>query len=155
MTTSRQAPAAPGWMRAAATAGYGSGSAGMAAVAGYGAQPALRARVPGLVAFFAGFFFVATFFVAFFVATFFAGVRVLSPRLFCSRATKSTTLVVASSLVAGSSSTWVVAPLSLMRLRMISDRRSRNSLRYASGFHSVAMESTSWVAISSSFALIR
>src|SRR5690606_35872461 len=98
------------------------------------AQPVLRAP-PDLVAFLAGFFLAGAFF-----AAFLAGVRVFSPRLFCSRATKSTTLVVASSLGLGSSRTRVVAPLSLTRFRMISDRRSRNSLRYASGFHSVAME---------------
>src|SRR5690606_24439374 len=94
-------------------------------------QPALRVRVPDFAAFFAGAFFAlaalrgAAFLAAFFVAVFFAGVRLLSFRLFCSSETKSTTLVAA--LSSGSSSTWVVAPLSLIRLRMISARRSRNS----------------------------
>jgi len=69
----------------------------------------------------------AAFLAAFFVAVFFAGVRLLSFRLFCSSETKSTTLVAALSSGSGSSSTWVVAPLSLIRLRMISARRSRNS----------------------------
>src|SRR5690606_36416060 len=61
------------------------------------AQAVLRALLADLAAFFAGFFFAGAFF-----AAFFAGVRVFSPRLFCSRATKSTTLVVASSLGARS-----------------------------------------------------
>src|SRR5690606_20320280 len=91
-------------------------------------QPALRVRAPDLVVFLVvAFFFAVLRGADFFVAAFFAGVRVLSFRLFCSSETKSTTLVAASSAGSGSSSTRVVVPLSLIRLRMISARRSRNS----------------------------
>ena len=82
-------------------------------------------------AFRAAAFFAGADFAAFFVASivFFAGVRVFAPRLYFSKAMKSTTLVVAFSGVRSSSSMVAVTPLLLSRFSMTARSLSRKSSR--------------------------